>query len=81
MPLAVDTNVLARALIDDGSEQAAAAFELMRDNATFVPDTVLLETEWMLRSALKIQRAEINDLFSTLLGSAEVIFRGPNARC
>jgi predicted nucleic-acid-binding protein len=74
MPLAVDTNVLARALTDDGSEQSRRAFELLRDEEILVPDTVLLETEWMLRSTLKMRRGEINDLFSALLAAPKVVF-------
>jgi predicted nucleic-acid-binding protein len=74
MRLAVDTNVLARAMIDDGSEQARRSRQCFLDYEVFVPDTVLLETEWLLRSRLKISREAINTLFSRLISSSTVFF-------
>lgn len=74
MPLAVDTNVLARALVDDGSEQASRSRQCLLDNEVFIPDTVLLETEWLLRSRLKIPRETINELFSGLVSSRSAVF-------
>jgi predicted nucleic-acid-binding protein len=74
MPLAADTNVLGRALTDDGSEQSRQAVECFRNNEIFVSDTVLLETEWLFRSRLGLSRQEINALFSFLISSPNVIF-------
>jgi predicted nucleic-acid-binding protein len=74
MPLAADTNVLGRALTDDGSEQSRQAAACFRDNEIFVPDTVLLETEWLFRSRLGLSRREINLLFSVLLSTPNVTF-------
>ena len=68
MPLAVDTNVLARALVDDGSEQARRSRILLSEKEVFVPDSVLLETEWLLRSLVRLDRNEINQTFATLDG-------------
>ena len=75
MPLAADTNVLARALTDDGSDQSRRAVECFRANEIFVPDTVLLETEWLLRSRLGLNRDQVNGLFWTLLSSPQVVQR------
>ena len=47
---AVDTNVLVRAVIRDEPAQAARAEALMNDHELFVPITVILELEWVLRS-------------------------------
>lgn len=74
MPLAVDTNILARALTDDGTEQSRIASQCFRDNHVFIADTVILETEWLLRSRLKVPRAQIQRLFSTLLSWPNVGF-------
>ena len=74
MPLAVDTNVLARALVEDGSEQTARALQCMRDNDVLVSETVLLETEWLLRSRLDLRRSKIDALFSRLLSLTNVLF-------
>lgn len=47
---AVDTNVLVRALVRDGAAQAARAEQLLGEGEVFVPVTVMLELEWVLRS-------------------------------
>ena len=48
--LAIDTNVLVRYLTHDDPAQAVEAQALLHANAIFVPLTVLLEAEWVLRS-------------------------------
>ena len=47
--VAVDTNVVVRLLTNDNAAQAARAIALFRDDAVFVPKSVVLETEWVLR--------------------------------
>ena len=47
---AVDTNVLVRAVVRDEPAQAARAEALLNDHELFVPITVILELEWVLRS-------------------------------
>lgn len=74
MPLAVDTNVLARALVDDGSEQARRSRNLLSEQEIFVPDSVLLETEWLLRSVMNMDRGHINRTFASLIASANISF-------
>lgn len=78
MPLAVDTNVLARALVDDGSDQAQRSRTLLSEKEIFVPDSVLLETEWLLRSIMKLDRTHINRTFATLVASANISFSNRN---
>ncbi len=48
--IAVDTNVLVRFLVRDDTRQAARAAELIRSREILISKTVLLETEWVLRS-------------------------------
>ena len=48
--IAVDSNVLVRFLVLDDAKQAARAAALIRANEIWVSKTVLLETEWVLRS-------------------------------
>lgn len=52
MIIAVDTNVLIRLITNDDVEQAERAESLIRTNQILVPLTVILETEWVLRSRL-----------------------------
>lgn len=48
--LAIDTNVIVRLLVRDDPDQSARARDLIAAEAVFVPATVMLETEWVLRS-------------------------------
>lgn len=47
---AVDTNVLVRALVQDEPAQALRARELLAGTSIYIPVTVILELEWVLRS-------------------------------
>lgn len=48
--IAVDTNVVVRFLVRDDPRQAARAASLIGNNPVWISKTVLLETEWVLRS-------------------------------
>ena len=56
---AIDTNVVVRLLIDDDRRQASAAHELIAKHEVFVPVTVVLETEWVMRSGYAFAPAQI----------------------
>ena len=47
---AVDTNVLVRALVRDDPAQSARAEALLSRHEIFIPVTMMLELEWVLRS-------------------------------
>ena len=47
---AIDTNVIVRFLTADDLAQAAVARRAIEAGDIFIPTTVLLETEWVLRS-------------------------------
>lgn len=47
---AVDTNVLARYYLQDDVRQSRVACEIMAAGDLFVPKTVVLELEWVLRA-------------------------------
>jgi len=68
MPSAVDTNVLLRFLVDDGSEHVASARRIFAGENVFVPLSVMLEAEWVLRSSFGFEKAQICDAFDRLLG-------------
>ena len=48
--IAVDTNVVVRYLTRDDHQQAARAASLIQTSPIWVSKTVLLETEWVLRT-------------------------------
>ena len=57
--IGIDTNIVVRFLTLDPPEQARRARDLIAANDVFVSLTVLLETEWVLRDAYELSRAEI----------------------
>ena len=57
--IAVDTNLLVRILTNDDPIQARRVLELLNTDDIFIPKTVLLETEWVLRHAYEIDRSNI----------------------
>ena len=56
---AVDTNVVVRYLTGDDTGQAARARAVIDAGDVFVSTTVLLESEWVLRSVYGFARTEV----------------------
>lgn len=56
--LAIDTNLIVRYLTGDHAQQSARARALI-DEPVFVSVTVLLEVEWVLRSAYEHHAADV----------------------
>jgi predicted nucleic-acid-binding protein len=63
---AVDTNVILRFLTVDDSRQSHAATEQIR-SGVFVPHSVLMEAEWVLRSGYGWSPERINGELSDLV--------------
>jgi predicted nucleic-acid-binding protein len=57
--LAIDTNVVVRYLTNDHPEQSPRARAVIDGGPVFVPVTVVLEAEWVLRSAYGYDRADV----------------------
>ena len=55
---AIDTNVIVRYLVNDDPGQAARARKLIDNNDVFAGTTVMLETEWVLRSVYGFSAGE-----------------------
>jgi predicted nucleic-acid-binding protein len=71
--IALDTNMLVRLLVDDHPEQAALAQRLLADNTALIPRTVVLETEWVLRSVYQLPRGRTVAFFRLLLQSENAV--------
>jgi predicted nucleic acid-binding protein len=56
--IAVDTNVIVRYLTADDPQQFTQARALIESENVYVCTTVLLETEWVLRRAYRLGRAQ-----------------------
>lgn len=70
--IAVDTNVLVRLLVGDHPEQAKACQQLFARHQVFIGDSVLLETEWVLRAAYDLTPAEVCRALRLVCGLARV---------
>ncbi len=76
---ALDTNILVRYLVEDDDAQLAAAKKLIRaavraGDTLYVPITVMLELEWVLRSNFGFAKDTVTETLSALLSTAELSF-------
>ena len=77
--ISVDTNVIVRLLTKDDVEQFQKSLKLFQEKEIFICDTVILETEWVLRFAYKFSPSEIYQAFSNLFGLPNVYLSNANA--
>ena len=70
--LAIDTNLIVRYLAGDHPEQSPKARALINSEDVFVCTTVLLETEWVLRSVYGLTSVEVARALGTFAGLASV---------
>jgi len=64
---AVDTNVLARYYLHDDAAQARIAANILSAGDVFVPRTVVLELEWVLRSVAEQPAAKVLECLTHLI--------------
>lgn len=81
---ALDTNVLVRYVVHDDSAQLAAARRLIgrcvaEGLSIFVPVTVVLELEWVLRASFGYRKEEVLQVLSSLFSAAELNFESERA--
>lgn len=65
--IAFDTNLLVRAVVADEPSQVAIVRDLIMQDIVFISRTVLLETEWVLRTVYKKSRTDMLEFFRALL--------------
>jgi predicted nucleic acid-binding protein len=73
--VAVDTNVLVRLLVNDHPAQHRAARAMFSSEHVFIPDTVLLEAEWVLRHAFEFESAQVCAALRQVCGLPHVSLR------
>jgi predicted nucleic-acid-binding protein len=81
---ALDTNILVRYVVRDDEAQLGAARRLIRNcvsqgQTLFVPITVALELEWVLRANFEFSKVEAIDVLSNLFSAAELTFESERA--
>ncbi len=69
----VDTNVLVRALVRDDALQSERAQALLSEHAIYVPVTVMLELEWVLRSRYDFAPKRVAQALEMIAGLANVV--------
>ncbi len=74
---AVDTNVIVRYLTGDDPGQSARARSVVNGGNLFVSTTVLLETEWVLRSVYGLAPGEVADALRAFAGLPGVMVEDP----
>jgi len=81
---ALDTNVLVRYVVQDDSRQLAAAKRLIgrcvaEGQSLFVPVTVTLELEWVLRASFGFVKDDVLQALSNLFSAAELTLESERA--
>jgi len=81
---ALDTNVLVRYIVRDDARQLAAARRLIsrcvaEGSTLFVPVTVVLELEWVLRSSFEFGKDDVLLALSSLFSAADLSFESERA--
>lgn len=81
---ALDTNVLVRYVVRDDAAQLAAAKRLIarlvaERESIFVPVTVVLELEWVLRASFGYGKDDVLQVLSSLFSAAELSFESERA--
>ncbi|GLR46015.1 DNA-binding protein [Mesorhizobium amorphae] len=78
MKISVDTNVLARAVLQDDAKQGRAASKLLRQASLIaVSLPCLCELVWILRRGAKLQKDDVAETIRDLLDAGNVVMNRP----
>ena len=81
--IAIDTNVIVRALVDDDEVQSAAARRMLDgltpDNPGFICREVVLELVWALESIYKLPRVSIGTAILELISTGTFVVENDHA--
>ncbi len=75
--ISIDTNIIIRFLTQDDSAQYKIAYSIFNTNDIFISDTVILETEWVLRFAYEFTPLDICNALEKLFGLHNVHLSNP----
>ncbi|MDA8139221.1 MAG: type II toxin-antitoxin system VapC family toxin [Desulfobacteraceae bacterium] len=76
--ISVDTNVIVRLLTGDDPKQHERSKTLFSTDTIFIPTSVVLECEWVLRYAYNFKQPEITSAFQSLFGLQNVQLENPH---
>ncbi|GAB4299644.1 MAG: hypothetical protein Fur0025_38790 [Oscillatoriaceae cyanobacterium] len=75
--IAVDPNVVVRLLTQADEVQYQKSLEVFQNSKFFIPDAVILETEWWLRFAYQFKPNQVFSALRKLLGLPNVYLTNP----
>ncbi|MCY4277661.1 MAG: type II toxin-antitoxin system VapC family toxin [Gammaproteobacteria bacterium] len=75
---AIDTNVVVRYIIGDDAKQSARARAVIDSGSVFVSTTVVLESEWVLRSVYGFDRDAVVNSLRAFLGLPSISAENPH---
>ena len=75
--VSIDTNIIIRLLTGDDKKQFPKAEKLFATEQVFIADTVILETEWVLRFAYTFKPEDIRQALTKLFGLVNVHVNNP----
>lgn len=75
--IAVDTNIIIRLLTQDDEIQYKQSLGIFTKNEIMVLDTVILETEWVLRFAYNFDSTAVSKAFTKLFGLPNIHISNP----
>ena len=70
--VAIDTCVVVRLLTKDDLEQYQTSYRLIEENQIFISDTVVLETQWVLKAAYSYTKEQICQDLRWLCGLEQI---------
>ncbi len=73
----VDTNIIVRLLVRDNEQQFRQAENIFVNEQIFITDTVILETEWVLRFSYSFKPDDIRRAFKKVFGLPNVHLNNP----
>jgi len=76
--IAIDTNIIIRFVTQDDELQFQKSKEIFQTHNVFIADTVILETEWVLRFRYKFKPNEICTALRNLFGLPNVHLNNPS---
>lgn len=76
--VAIDTNIVVRLIVRDDEAQSQRARRLLEREQVLLLTTVILESEWVLRSIYRHTKTEIIGAFRSLFGLPGVSLEQPD---
>lgn len=75
--VAVDPNIVVRLLTQDDEVQYQKSLEIFQNHEIFIADTVILETEGVLRFAYQFKPNQVGSALRKLLGLPNIFLTNP----